>query len=259
MVEGLDELKVRWSRRPKGIPKMVTISMDKTGRYYVSLSIKEDIQTLPESKTMLGIDLGVENTMTLSTGEKIENPRFLKTYQDQLKVLQQRLSRQEKGSNRWHKTKQRIARLHQRIADCRNDFIHKLTTRIIQDNQLIAIETLQVKNISSSAKGDKENPGKNVKQKAGLNRSLLDVSFSEICRQLEYKAKWYGRELIKVDRFFPSSKLCHCCGHKMEKMPLNIRSWQCPSCGKEHNRDHNAAINILQEALGLTPVGRIAA
>ncbi len=113
--------------------------------------------------------------------------------------------------------------------------------------------------IGAGAKGDKENSGKMVKQKAGLNRSLLDVSFGKIIRQLEYKVKWYGRKVIKVDRFFPSSKLCHGCGYKSSLMSLKVRQWQCPDCGKYHDRDINAAINILQEALCLTPVGRQAA
>ncbi len=253
---GLGEVKVRWSRVPKGIPKMATVSQDSAGRYFVSMSIEEAIEAKPAIGKTVGVDLGILTSMTLSDGQTIGNPKHLLKRQVQLKQLQQRLARQKKGSNRRASTKLRIGKLHARIADCRREYCHQITTRIINENQVIVLEDLNVKGMTSSSKGDRGKPGKMVKQKAGLNRSLLDVSFGEIVRQLEYKADWYGRTVIKVDRFYPSSKTCSCCGHKLDELSLSERTWVCPKCQTEHDRDINAAINIESEGLKqLTPVG----
>lgn len=254
---GLGAIKVRWSRLPEGIPKMVTVSQDTAGRYFVSMSIEENIKPMPSVGKTVGIDLGTLTTMTLSDGTWFGNPRHLLRHKDQLNKLQQRLARQQKGSNRRSKTRLRIGKLHARIADCRREYLHQITTKIIHENQVIVLEDLNVKGMTASSKGNKENPGKRVKQKSGLNRSLLDVSFGEIARQLEYKADWYGRTVIKVDRFFPSSKLCSTpgCNYKADKMSLDIREWTCPQCMAVHDRDINAAINIETEGLNkLAPV-----
>ncbi len=248
-ITGLGEVKVRWSRIPKGVPKMVSLSRDAAGRYFVSMAIEEDIQRLPESRKAVGIDLGTLTSMTLSDGSQIENPRHLLKRKEQLKKLQQRLARQQKASRRRAKTKLRIGKCHARIADCRREYLHQVTTNIINDNQVIVIEDLFVKGMTASARGTQAEPGKNVAQKSGLNRSILEVSFGEIARQLEYKADWYGRTLLKVDRFYPSSKLCSCCGHKLDEMRLDIREWTCPKCQSVHDRDLNAAINIRNEGL----------
>jgi len=247
------DCRITWSRIPKGIPKMMTISLDKTGRYWVSFNVEEEAAVLPFTHQKIGADLGLENALILSNGKKYENPRFLAKKKAQLKTLQQRLSRQVKGSNRWRETKRRIAKLHWTIGNQRREYLHKLTTELIRDNQVIAVEDLNVKGMSSSAKGTIETPGRMVKQKSGLNKSILDVSFGTIVAMLEYKAEFYGREVIKINRFFPSSKLCSCCGEKVESMPLKTREWTCPSCGEHHDRDVNAATNILKEAL--TPAG----
>ena len=253
---GLGELKVRWSRIPNGIPKMVSLSQDAAGRYFVSMAIEEEIAVLPPTRQTVGIDLGILKCMTLSSGLVIENPRHLNKRKDQLKKLQQRLARQKKGSNRRAKTKLRIGKLHARTADCRREYLHQVTTRIVHENQVIMVENLNVKGMTSSSSGTIEKPGKRVKQKAGLNRSIADVSFSEIVRQLEYKCDWFGRTLVKVDRFFPSSKLCSCCGHKMDELRLDVREWTCPKCKSVHDRDVNAAMNIHDEGLRLlAPVG----
>ena len=246
---GLGAIEVRWSREPKGVPKMVSLSKDAAGRYFVSMGIDEEIEKLPVTQKSVGIDLGVLTSLTLSDGVQIGNPRFLAREKIQLKKLQQRLSRQKKTSNRRAKTKFRIGKLHTRIADCRREYLHQTTSRIINENQVIMIENLFVKGMTSGAQGTKEAPGKQVAQKSGLNRSILDVSFGEIVRQLEYKADWYGRTLIKVDRFFPSSKLCSDCGHKLDELRLDSREWTCPKCGAVHDRDINAAINIQAEGL----------
>jgi len=257
-IPGLGQIKVRWTRVPEGLPKMVTVSKDSAGRYFVSMAVEEAIQSLPAVGKTVGIDLGVNQVMTLSDGAQFVNPRHLLKKKVQLKCLQQRLARQQKGSNRRLKTKFRIAKLHTRIADERHAYIHQITRRMINDNQVIMIEDLNVSGLSRSSKGTLDNPGKKVKQKSGLNRSILDVSFGEITRQLDYKSDWYGRTLIKVDRFFPSSKLCSTpgCDYKAEKLTLKIRTWTCPQCGVVHDRDINAAKNIEIEGLTqLAPVG----
>ena len=255
-VTGLGALNVRWTREPVGKPKMVSISKDTVGRYFVSMAIEEHIEKKPLVRKTVGIDLGTLETMTLSDGFKVPNPRHLLQHKNQLKKLQQRLARQKIDSNRRAKTKLRIGKLHTRIADCRREYLHQTTSKIINENQVIVIEDLNVKGMTASSKGTKENPGKMVRQKSGLNRSILDVSFGKIVRQLEYKAQWYGRTLIKVDRFFPSSKLCSDCGHKADEMNLSIREWTCPKCKTVHDRDINAAINIENEGLrSIAPEG----
>ena len=237
---------------------MVTISMDKAGRYFVSMAVEEEIETLPLAGKAVGIDVGLNHLVCLSDGEKIHNPKHFKKHKGQLKRLQQRLSRQVKTSNRRKKTKQRIARLHARIADCRSEHLHRLTTQIVNDNQVICIEDINAEGMGRSAKGDMDNPGKMVKQKAGLNRNLKDAAFGEIRRQLEYKANWRGRTVLKVDRFFASSKLCSTpgCDYKHPNLTLDIRNWVCPQCKAKHDRDINAALNIEAEGLKqLTPAG----
>lgn len=257
-IPGLGKVKITWSRNPIGIPKMVTVSLDTAGRYFVSMGIEEAIQTKPPVEKAAGIDLGTLTSMTLSDGYEVPNPRHLLKRKYQLKKLQQRLARQQKDSNRRAKTRLRIGKLHARIADCRREYCHQVTTKIINENQVIVLEDLNVKGMTASSKGNKEKPGKMVKQKSGLNRSILDVSFGEIARQLEYKADWYGRTLIKVDRYYPSSKLCSTpgCDYKADKMPLKIREWTCPQCQAVHDRDINAAINIKNEGLrSIAPAG----
>jgi len=257
-VPGLGKLNVRWTRLPQGIPKMVTISMDKAGCYFVSMAVEEEIEALPLAGKAVGIDVGLNHLACLSNGEKIDNPKHFKKHKSQLKKLQQRLSRQVKTSNRRKKTKLRIARLHARIADCRSEHLHRLTTQIVNDNQVICIEDINAEGMGRSAKGDMDNPGKMVKQKAGLNRNLKDAAFGEIRRQLEYKASWRSRTVLKVDRFFASSKLCSTpgCDYKHPNLTLDIRNWVCPQCNAEHDRDINAAKNIEAEGLKqLTPAG----
>lgn len=157
-----------------------------------------------------------------------------------LRKVQKALSRKQKGSSNRHKARLRVARVHAEIADARKDMLHKLTTRLVRENQTIAVEDLAVKNMVKNRK---------------LAQSISDASWSELVRQLEYKAAWYGRELIKIDRWFPSSKRCNVCGHTVGKLPLNIREWDCPSCGVQHDRDVNAAINILAAGLAVSVCG----
>jgi len=248
-IPGLGPCKLRWSRKPLGVPKMVTLRRDAAGRYWVSMAIEEALPAPPASSQTVGIDLGTHHLAVLSTGEALDNPRHGNRYAERLHRLQRRLARQCPGSHRGAVTKQRIARLHARIADCRREHLHCLTTRRIRDNQTICLEDLHKRGMSASARGTPDRPGKRVRQKAGLNRSLLDAAFGAFARQLEYKAAWYGRTLIKVDRFYPSSKTCSACGLRRDELRLDVRHWRCPKCGAEHDRDHNAACNIEREGL----------
>lgn len=250
---GLGVLAVRWSRVPGGIPKMVTVRRDAAGRYFVSFMVEEEIAQHPARTAGVGADLGVKDVIVTSDGHKSGNPRHLRRYQRRLKWAQRRLARKQKGSRRWQTQRQRVARLHARVADTRRDDQHKLTTGLVKAYGLIAIEDLNVRGMTASAKGTAEKPGQRVKQKAGLNRALLDVGFGEIRRQIDYKCQWHGRVLYVADRFAPTSKTCSDCGAVIDSLPLRIRAWTCPACGAEHDRDTNAARNLLALATGGRP------
>ena len=197
------------------------------------------------------LDLGITHLVTLSTGETVDNPRHLQAHLARLKRLQQRLARQCRGSGRRARTRTRVARLQTRIADCRREHLHRLTHRLVHENQVIAVENLNAETMGRSARGTREAPGRNVRAKAGLNRSVKDAAFGELRRQLEYKAQWHGRTVVVVDRWFPSSKRCGACGDRHEGLRLSERRWRCPACDAEHDRDVNAAQNIEAERLRL--------
>ena len=235
-----EPLAIRWSRRFSGIPSSVTVSRDAAHRYHISILVDEATVPLPIINAQVGADLGLTHAVILSTGEKIGNPRFYRKDERRLARAQRRLSRKQKGSKNRAKARLKAARIHARIADRRNDFTHKLTTRLVHDNQVIAVESLQVKNMM---------------QNRHLSKSIADVNWGEMVRQLEYKAAWYGRTVVKIDKWYPSSKLCSDCGHIMQKMPLQVRSWTCPECGKTHDRDINAAQNILAAGLAVLACG----
>ncbi|GGA12498.1 hypothetical protein CYANOKiyG1_25670 [Okeania sp. KiyG1] len=179
----------------------------------------------------IGIDLGITSLVTTSDGEKFANPKNLKKLHKKLRLAQKSLSRKTKGSNNYQKARLKVARIHAQIKDSRIDYTHKLTTQLIRENQTVVVEDLAVKNMVKNHK---------------LAKAISDANWGELVRQLEYKAEWYGRQLIKIDRYFPSSKRCSNCGHVVEKLPLNIREWDCPECGTHHDRDINASINILR-------------
>ena len=231
-------LPIRWSRMlPVGAtPSTITVKLSQSGRWSVSLLVDVEIEALPVSDNQVGIDLGIASLLTLGTGEKIANPKEFKAKYRKLRRAQKSLSRKQKGSNNRHKARLKVARVHQEITDARKDNLHKLTTRLVRENQRIAIEDLAVKNLVKNRK---------------LALAISDASWGELVRQFEYKCNWYGRTLIKIDRWFPSSKRCGNCGHIVEKMPLNIREWDCPKCGTHHDRDINAARNILAAGLAV--------
>lgn len=230
-----EPLNIRWSREFSGNPSTVTVSKDAAGRYFVSILVEEDIRPLPVSKGMVGIDLGLTHFAITSDGVKVDSPKYFKKHEQRLALLQRRLSRKAKGSKNREKAKRKVAKLHAKIADSRRDFHHKLSTQLIRENQFIAVETLTVKNM--------------VKHPT-LAKAISDSGWSQFLSFLSYKAEWYGRTLAGIDRWYPSSKRCSCCGHTVSSMPLEVREWRCPSCNETHDRDVNAARNIL--AVGLT-------
>ena len=199
------------------------------------------IDVLPPTKKQVGIDVGVTSLISTSEGEKVSNPKHFNRLYQKLKVAQKELSRKIKGSSNRYKARLKVAKIHAKIKDARTDFLHKLTTNLVYCYDLIAIEDLAVRNMVKNHK---------------LARSISDASWGEMFRQLEYKCNWYGKKLVKIDRFFPSSKRCNHCGYVMSKLPLDIRSWDCPSCEtKGIDRDINAGKNILAAGLAVNVCG----
>ena len=219
----------------------MTVSQDSAGRWFVSLLCDDPtVKPLPATDGAVGVDVGLDHLLTLSTGEKVANPRHEREDRARLALAQRRLARKAKGdgANR-AKARREVARIHARIADRRRDGLHKLTTRLVRENQTIVIEDLTVRNM--------------VKNRS-LARAISDAAWTQFRELLEYKATWYGREVIAVDRFFPSSKLCSACGTLQDKMPLSVRTWTC-SCGTTHDRDVNAAKNLLAAGLAVSVCG----
>lgn len=223
--------------------------------YYLVLLFNVDIQPKPKAKGQVGIDLGVKNLLTLSTGEKIDYPNRLLQLERNVRKEQRKLSRKKKGSNNYHKQKQNVAKAYAKLRHYRDDFQHQTSHRLIEDNQFIGMETLMVRNMTRKARKKLDANGKPMSngqsRKRAMNRSILREGWSAFVDKLSYKAEWYGRTLIRVDRFYPSSKLCHACGHKYTGLRLSEREWTCEQCGTHHDRDANAALNILDEALRL--------
>ena len=225
--------------------------------YYLVLLFNVDIQPWPKAEGQVGIDLGVKNLLTLSTGEKIDYPADrLRQLEDNIRREQRKLSRKTKGSNNYHKQKANVAKAYAKLRSYRDDFQHQLSHRLIEENQFIGMETLAVRNMTRKAKKKLDADGTPIRngqsRKRAMNRSILRKGWSALVGKLSYKAEWYGRTLVRVDRFYPSSKLCHDCGHKYKELRLHEREWVCERCGTPHDRDVNAALNILGEALRLS-------
>ena len=246
-------LKIRWSRYFTGEPKSVTISKDPSNRYFVSFLVEEELATWDETNGKIGVDLGVKDVMVTSTGFASGNPKHYQKYQARLKTLQRRLAKKKKGSNNRYKARLKVAKLHAKIADCRKDFLHKLTTQLVRENQAVYTETLAVKKQRECAdRRLNDDWGSFASRMANpkLSQAIADCGWGEALRQFQYKCKWHDRTLGAIDRWFPSSKRCNPCGHILDKLPLDIREWVCPSCNSLNMRDKNAALNIL--AVGQT-------
>lgn len=237
-----EPLGIRWSRPlPDGAEaSTVTVSRDAAGRWFVSLLCESPVEPLAVTDAVVGIDAGITSLVALSTGEKVANPRHERRDRARLAHAQRRLSRKAKGSANHAKAQVKVARVHARITDRRRDTLHKLTTRLIREYQAVVIEDLSVRNMVRNH---------------SLARAISDAAWSDLRGMLEYKCDWYGRQLVVVDRWYPSSKTCSFCGHVVASLPLNIREWDCVKCGTRHDRDVSAARNILAAGLAVSACG----
>ncbi len=235
---------VKWSRTLPAQPSSVTVIKDAAGRYFASFVIDTDPDTdaarMPDTDLSVGIDLGLTHFAVLDDGTKIDSPRFLRRVEKKLKRAQRELSRKQKGSKNREKARLKVARAHAQVADARREFHHQLSTRLIRDNQAIGVEDLAVKGLARTR----------------LAKSVHDAGWAQFVHMLEYKAVRYGRALVKIGRFEPTSQLCSACGVKDGSKPLHIRTWTCAACGAVHDRDHNAAKNVKTAAgLAVTACG----
>lgn len=232
----LGHIRYRDKKTPQGKIRNVTISRTPSGRFYASVCVEtEDVRELPMTGNQIGIDLGIKDFCAMSNHEKVENPHFQENTLQKIKKTQRELSRKTKGSSNWEKNRIRLARLYEKAANQKRDFLEKLSTMIVSENDFICIEDL---NVSGMVKNH------------NFAQSILSTSWSEFTAMLTYKARWYGKTVTRIDRFYPSSQVCSVCGHKNPLIKdLAIREWKCPVCGTRHDRDINTSINILNEGL----------
>ena len=231
----LKTVKAKLHRKFTGKIKTATISQVPSGKYYVSVLVETEQEELLHTKQNIGLDLGIKDLVITSDGEKIDNLKLIKKYENKLVRQQRKLAHKQKGSKNREKQRIKVAKIYEKIANTRNDYLHKISHKLINENQVIVSEDLSVSNMVKNA---------------NLAKSISDCGWSELTRQLQYKADWYGRTYVKIGRFVPSSQTCHVCGYKNEETKdLTVRKWTCPQCQTEHDRDINAAINIQNEGL----------
>lgn len=221
-------------------PSSLTVIMEPDGRYHVSFVVEVEPGSFEKTNRSVGVDLGINDVVATSDGWKSGNPKHLRKSLSRLVLEQRRLSRKVKGSGKYHRQRQRVARLHSRIRDQRRDFLHQLTTRLVQRYDVICVESLAVKNMVRNH---------------SLALSILDAGWGALIDMLRYKCEFYGKTLVEVDRWLPSTKMCSSCGHVAESLSLNIRFWTCTACESEHDRDTNAAVNILAVGTAVTARG----
>ena len=233
----IKNIKIKMHRKFDGVIKTVTVSKECDDTYYVSILVEENIEAKPKSNNSVGIDLGIKSYIVDSNSERIDNPKYLTKSLLRLAIEQRKLSHMKKGGKNRNKQRIKVARLHRRIRNQRNDFLQKLSSKYINENQVIVLEDLNIKQ---------------MEQDSRLSRLIVDASWSKFVSMLEYKGEWYGRDIIKVPTYYPSSQLCSCCGYQNKEIKdLSIREWVCPKCGATHSRDHNASINILNKGLDI--------
>ncbi|MDX2544918.1 RNA-guided endonuclease InsQ/TnpB family protein [Streptomyces sp. WI04-05B] len=247
-------LDVRWSRAlPVGVvPVRLSVTRDRAGRYFVSTLVEERIVPLPavfvpgsRAPKAVGLDLGLASLVALDDGTKVGHPRLLRRYAEKLARLQRELHKKVRGSANRDKVRRKIARLYALISDVRKDMLDQFTTRLVRENQVLVVEDLAIGNLMRPARGTGR------RRKAKLNEAIIDAGWGELLRQLRYKCAWYGRTLVVVDRFFPSTRRCSACHTKGPKLDVSVREWTCAGCGVVHDRDVNAAVNLRDEGLRL--------
>ena len=230
----MSPIKLVIDRPFSGLLKSVTVSKNKTNQYFVSILVEEPLELKQNTGRSIGIDLGLKDLAIMSNGMKISNPRWFRKTQAKLKITQRAFSRKAKGSNRREKTRLKVAKLYQQVTNQRKFVYHNLSSWLVNNHDTIVMESLRVKNMIKNRK---------------LAKSIQDASWSTLIGMIEYKSRWYGKTFHQIDTFYPSSKTCSCCGHKLESLDLSVREWECPSCGTKHDRDLNAAVNILSKGL----------
>jgi putative transposase len=240
MAKSKDALDLKISRELPSGPLTITISKDCANRYFVSCLCEVEKTSMPISKNTCGVDMGIKDLFVTDKGYKSGNPKYTDKYAAKLALLQRRLAKKKLGSNNRNKLRLKVAKLHAKIADCRMDALHKASRRLVNENQVVCVESLQVKNMIRNPR---------------LAKHIADASWGEFLRQLEYKAHWAGREIVAIDQWFPSSKRCNSCGHINDNLKLSQRSWECKSCHEKLDRDINAAKNIHAAGLAVRASG----